>query len=116
MVAADVWFSTGRLHPTGAAFVNSTATSILDLDDGHRGPLGHPGAAVIPSALAVAQETNASGLALLASVVAGYEVCTRVGASERRRSYHTGNWSGFGAELDALRPLLEALGRPPDSR
>jgi uncharacterized protein len=27
-----------------------------------------------------------------------------------------GDWSGFGAELDALRPLLEALGRPPDSR
>jgi len=27
-----------------------------------------------------------------------------------------GDWSGFGAELDALRPLLEELGRPPDSR
>ncbi len=26
---ADVWFSTDRLHPTGAAFVNSTAVSIL---------------------------------------------------------------------------------------
>ena len=27
-----------------------------------------------------------------------------------------GDWSAFGAELDALRPLLEALGRPPDGR
>jgi uncharacterized membrane protein (UPF0182 family) len=27
-----------------------------------------------------------------------------------------GDWSGFGAELDALRPLLEALGRPPNGR
>lgn len=27
-----------------------------------------------------------------------------------------GDWSGFGAELDALRPLLEALSRPPDGR
>ena len=27
-----------------------------------------------------------------------------------------GDWSGFGAELDALRPLLEALGRPADGR
>jgi len=27
-----------------------------------------------------------------------------------------GDWSGFGAELDALRPLLETLGRPTDSR
>jgi hypothetical protein len=29
-----------------------------------------------------------------------------------------GDWSGFGAELDALRPLLEGLsaGRPEDQR
>ena len=27
-----------------------------------------------------------------------------------------GDWSGFGAELDALRPLLEALGRPAEGR
>lgn len=27
-----------------------------------------------------------------------------------------GDWSGFGAELDALRPLLEQLGRPTDGR
>lgn len=27
-----------------------------------------------------------------------------------------GDWSGFGAELDALRPLLEALGRPTNGR
>jgi len=100
---ADVWFGADRLHPTGAAFVNSAAVSILDLDDGHRGPLGHPGAAVIPSALAVAQETNAGGPELLATIVASYEVCTRVGASERRRSYHTGNWSSFGAATAAAR-------------
>ena len=27
-----------------------------------------------------------------------------------------GDWSGFGTELDSLRPLLEALGRPNDGR
>jgi uncharacterized protein len=27
-----------------------------------------------------------------------------------------GDWSGFGAELDALRPLLEALSRAPAER
>jgi uncharacterized membrane protein (UPF0182 family) len=27
-----------------------------------------------------------------------------------------GDWSGFGAEIDALRPLLEALARPADGR
>ena len=98
---ADVWFDGPSLHPTGAAFVNSIAASILDLDDGHRGPCGHPGAAVIPTALAVAQETNASGRQLLAAIVAGYEVCTRIGAAENRIAYHTGNWSGFGAATAA---------------
>jgi hypothetical protein len=34
-------------------------------------------------------------------------------AVERLRA---GDWSGFGAEFDALRPLLEALGRPSDSQ
>jgi uncharacterized membrane protein (UPF0182 family) len=33
-------------------------------------------------------------------------------AVERLRA---GDWSGFGTELDALRPLLEALGGPPDN-
>jgi len=66
-------------------------------------PSEHPGAAVIPSALAVAQETNAGGLDLLAAVVASYEVCTRIGASEWRPAYHTGNWSGFGAATAAAR-------------
>jgi uncharacterized membrane protein (UPF0182 family) len=28
----------------------------------------------------------------------------------------TGNWSGFGAELEALRRLLEELNQPPDGR
>jgi 2-methylcitrate dehydratase PrpD len=105
---AHVWFGAERLHPTGAAFVNSTAASILDLDDGHRGPCGHPGAAVIPTALAVAQETNAGGDALLGAIIAGYEVCTRIGASEHRIAYHTGNWSGFGAAAAAAR--LRGLG------
>jgi len=27
-----------------------------------------------------------------------------------------GDWAGFGAELDALRPLLEQLGRRPTAR
>jgi len=94
---ADVWFSDKSLHATGAAFVNSTAASILDIDDGHRGPCGHPGAAVVPVALAVAQEIGATGPELLAAIVAGYEICTRIGAAENHIAYHTGNWTGFGA-------------------
>ena len=100
---ADVWFGGAQLHPTGAAFANSAAASILDIDDGHRGPCGHPGAAVVPAALAVAQETSASGADILAAVVAGYETSARVGAAEHRTAYHTGNWTGFGTATVASR-------------
>src|SRR5437879_6176195 len=53
--SSAVWFGEHTLSPVGAAFVNATATSILDLDDGHRAATGHPGAAVIPAVLAEAQ-------------------------------------------------------------
>ena len=115
--AAAVWFATERLHPTGAAFANAASASILDIDDGHRRALGHPGAAVIPTALAAASKPATRGIDVLAAVVAGYEVCVRIGMSEHRKAYHTGNWSGFGSAVTAGRlwglsadQLMHALG------
>jgi 2-methylcitrate dehydratase PrpD len=98
---AVVWFGTERLHPTGAAFANAASASILDIDDGHRRALGHPGAAVVPTALATASRSDMRGIDVLANVVAGYEACIRIGMSEHRKAYHTGNWSGFGAAVAA---------------
>lgn len=94
---AGVWFTDTPLHRIGAAFANAAAASMLDIDDGHRAALGHPGAAVVPAALAFAAETDASGEDVLVAIVAGYEACVRIGKSEKRKAYHTGNWSGFGA-------------------
>ena len=102
---AGIWFADGTLHPAGAAFANAASASMLDIDDGHRAALGHPGAAVVPAALAVAAETDASGEDILVAVVAGYEACVRIGKSEKRKAYHTGNWSGFGAGVAAGRLL-----------
>ena len=101
--AAAVWFTAERLHPTGAAFANAASASILDIDDGHRHALGHPGAAVVPAALAAASNPATRGIDVLATVVAGYEACVRIGMSEHRKAYHTGNWSGFGAAVAAGR-------------
>ncbi len=98
-----IWFTPERLHPTGAAFANAASASILDIDDGHRHANGHPGAAVVPTALAVASRPGARGIDVLTNVVAGYEACVRIGMSENRKSYHTGNWSGFGATVAAGR-------------
>lgn len=63
----------GRAEAERAAFLNATAGTFLELDEGYR-PTGHPAIQVLPAALAAAQVTGASGRDLLAAFLAGYEV------------------------------------------
>jgi 2-methylcitrate dehydratase PrpD len=100
---ASVWFRSQRLNALGAAYANAAAVSALDIDDGHRLAMGHPGAAVVPSALAVGEEHGASGRDILTAIVAGYEICVRLGHAEIKKPYHTGNWTGFGAAVAAAK-------------
>ena len=93
---ATVWFDGASLGSAGAAFCNSAAASVLDLDDGNRAARGHPGAAVIPAALETARETGATASELIAAIVVGYEVAVRVGAT-RRFHARSGMWCGYGA-------------------
>lgn len=84
----------------GASFANSQSACALDLDDGHYRAVGHAGACVIPSALAVAEAAGASGKSFLEAVVAGYETSLRIAASRRPEFIHTyasGPWVTFGA-------------------
>ena len=75
--------STLQLNEAGATWVNGICASALDLDDGHRWAAGHPGAAVIPTALAVAETVGASGCEFLAAIVVGYEVGIRASIAMR---------------------------------
>lgn len=103
---AAIWFGGGRHHAAYAAFANSAAASALDIDDGHRAAAGHPGAAVIPAALAVAQEANARWPEILAAVVAGYEVGVRVSAARdlsKLDTLSTGRWCAYGVSAAASR-------------
>jgi len=90
---------------TGATWVNGASASALDMDDGHRMAMGHPGASVIPAALAIAELTGASGRDFLAALVAGYEVAVRASAARvpwyKDRMYSTGIWGVFGATAAA---------------
>ena len=111
--AGTVWFAGRRLTAAGAALANSAAASALDLDDGHRAACGHPGASVIPAALAVAEEVGAGPDELLAAVAVGYEVGVRVAAARNFSAlgaYSSGTWCGYGVVAAAgwLR------GTPPD--
>jgi 2-methylcitrate dehydratase PrpD len=62
-----------------AAFLNACAVAADQLQDGHRLARGHPASHVVPAVLAVAEERDVGGVALLSSILAGYETGTRVG-------------------------------------
>ncbi|TIT04429.1 MAG: MmgE/PrpD family protein [Mesorhizobium sp.] len=108
---AGVWFSTDRLSSCAAAFCNSAAASALDVDDGHREAIGHPGAAVIPAVLAEGEIMGASESDLLSAIAVGYEVGIRIAAAQtdriERRDYATGRWSSIAvaASVGHLRRL-----------
>jgi 2-methylcitrate dehydratase PrpD len=109
--SSGIWFTAESLSPAGAAFCNAAAGSALDLDDGHRAAGGHPGAALIPSLLAVAQPLNAPGRDVLAALVVGYEVAVRAAAARHPATldtFSTGRWCGFGAA--AVQCWLEGRG------
>ena len=93
------------LSVTGATWLNGAYASALDMDDGHRMAMGHPGANVIPAALAIAEQTGARGKEFLAALVAGYEVAVRASAARvpwyKDKMYSTGIWGVFGATATA---------------
>jgi 2-methylcitrate dehydratase PrpD len=95
-----------------AALANGTAAHAVELDDVTTESSLHPGVAVIPAAIALAQELQVPPKRLLEAIVAGYEVTMRVGnalnpASAYARGFHpTGVAGVFGATMAAAH-LLE---------
>ncbi len=77
--AATIYARTNPVAPARAALVNGTATHGIELDDIVPGAHVHPGAVVIPAALATAEQHGASGERLLLGLIAGYEAMARVG-------------------------------------
>ncbi len=66
-----------RTSAINAAFANGMMAHADETDDSHRATLMHPGAAIVPAALATAEREGASGAAFLRSVVVGYDVGCR---------------------------------------
>jgi 2-methylcitrate dehydratase PrpD len=71
--------STQRLPAPSAALVNGTLAHSLDFDDTHLPSVLHPSSAVLPAALAVAEQVGASGRAMLDAAAVGIEVTCRLG-------------------------------------
>ena len=99
--AASVIGAGRRAAPTTAAFLNGTAGTFLELDEGNQYCRGHPGIHAVPAALAWAEARRLSGADLLTAVVLGYEVGARIGiACKLRMSMHPhGTWGAVGAAV-----------------
>jgi 2-methylcitrate dehydratase PrpD len=73
VVASDL-----ALPPIDAALINGLLAHSDETDDSHESSQSHPGAAVVPAALAVGESLHISGAHLLRAVALGYDIGTRV--------------------------------------
>lgn len=100
---STLWCTGEKTSLQNAAFVHGTVGSALNIDDGHRMAVGHPGGVVIPAACATAEGKKSSGKELVEAIVCGYEVAIRSGDLHRNDSSPfavspgTGRWGSMGA-------------------
>lgn len=98
-----------RTDPARAAFLNGTAGTFLEMDEGNQFARGHPGIHVVPAVLALAEAHGArDGDAvpwamddILLAIALGYEIGSRIGiACKLRMSMHPhGTWGTVGAAV-----------------
>ncbi|MFA0887754.1 MAG: MmgE/PrpD family protein [Synergistales bacterium] len=86
----------GKASVEAAAFANSVMMRALDLDDGHRYAMGHPGSVLIPAALASAEACKASGREVITALTAAYEVYSRLGTVINPQSYRERGFESTG--------------------
>ena len=91
--------NTGSAH--SAALYHGALGNVLEMDDVDRRAILHPGPVVIPAALALAIQSQASAEAFLDAIVRGYEAVIRLGRAVGKGHYaywhNTGTCGPFGA-------------------
>ncbi len=89
--------------PVNAALANAMMAHADETDDSHQPAFWHPGCAVVPAALAVAEKQSASGSALLSAVALGYDIGCRVNFALGAMRFHLAGHSthSFGALFGA---------------
>ena len=113
---ATVFGDTRTWTPAVAALLNGALGHSLDFDDTHADSSLHPSAPVVPAAFAVGEMVGASGRDVLTAIVAGYEVCCRLGnaldpTSHYARGFHPTATAGtYGAAAAAAK--LYGLSEP----
>ncbi len=104
-----------RLDRLDAAFVNAIGINLMDYDDTHLATVIHPTAPVLPAALALAEQLDLPGAALLHAFALGVDVACRMGLSvspgHYARGWHiTATCGGAGAAAACAKLLgLDAV-------
>jgi 2-methylcitrate dehydratase PrpD len=91
-----------------AVFMNGVLAEAIEAQDGLRFGGNHPGTAVIPVALGLAEKNKKDGKAVINAIVAGYEAADRAAAAVHPRHtlsgfLPTGTTGTFGAAIAAAR-------------
>lgn len=119
---STIFGSAVRVPAANAIIANGNMIHGIDFDNTHGEAMSHPGACVVPTALALAEKTGATGRDLILAVVAGHEVQCRIAAAAsthfHARGFHPTFVSGcFATALTAGRflgldvaQLVNALG------
>ena len=76
------------LPAASAAFCNGVSAHALELDDVHTPSSLHPGAVVIPAALAMSERMQADGETVVRAIILGYEVMTRMGMAVDPKTHY----------------------------
>lgn len=93
----------------GRVFLAAALSHITETDDLHRGSVSHPACVVIPVALHLGEELDASGHRILSAVLAGYEAMLRVGEAlgpAHYRTFHNTATAGVFGSAAAAASLL----------
>ena len=92
------------------ALVAGGLTHILETDDLHRASVTHPGCVVPPAVFCVAERESSSGIAVLTSILHGFEAMCRVGmgvgAAHYRIWHNTATCGPYGSAV-AIASLLQ---------
>jgi 2-methylcitrate dehydratase PrpD len=99
-----------KVSAENAAVVNGTFGHGFEMDDVYALALAHPGPAVVPATLAIAERDGCSGEDFLLAVVAGYEVMGRCGyalsPSQLYRGFHPTSATGPLGSVTATGKLM----------
>jgi 2-methylcitrate dehydratase PrpD len=91
-------------HVRDAVLLNAATTTVLQRQDGYAHAKGHPASQLVPVLLALAERDSATPDRMLAAMVAGYEVGTRVGMALGGVPpwlHDNGNWATIGTAAGA---------------